>query len=830
MRQEAEFAVEGMTCASCVARVERALSAVPGVNEVSVNLASEKVAISYDATVAGLDHIVNQVKESGYTPIVADWDVGVQGMTCASCVGRVERALKAQPGVLEVAVNLATERASVRYLAGAVRSEQLAEAISQAGYEPYDLNQDHEAGHEGGGLRVRRDLEIAALLTIPVLILSMGTIFVPELRTVSDHLLSKAGQGWIEAVLTTAILWGPGRRFFRPGFIAYRHLAPDMNSLVMTGTGAAWLYSLLVLVRPDVFPTHARQLYFDSAAVIITVILAGKYLEALAKGRAGAAIQKLVGLQAKTVIRLSGTSEEEIPMSRLKVGEVVLVKPGARVPVDGRVRDGESYVDESMLTGEAMPVRKRIGDRVVGGSVNQHGALQVEVTEMGSATVLGHIIQLVEKAQTSKLPIQSLADRVVRIFTPTILALAGLTFAAWLSLGPPPAIIMALVSAVSVLVVACPCAMGLATPAAIMVGTGRAAELGVLYRKGAALEALSHVDTVVFDKTGTLTWGQARLTDVVSHEVSRREILHLAARAEWGSEHPVALALVRAAREEGLDPGPAESFETQPGFGIRALVEGRSLAIGAARLMAQEGVVIEGWEEDARRFSAQGKTVVYVARDKILIAIFALTDPLRPEAYALVRALKARKLSIVMISGDTEQACAYLARTIGIDRYLANVLPEGKAKAVQGLQQDGHKVAFVGDGINDAPALAQADVGIAVANGTDVAIEAADVTVTHNLGAVTTAIDVARRTLSTIRGNLFWAFFYNIILIPLAAGLLYPGFGLRLNPMLAGLAMAFSSVFVLANSLRLKRLKPVVLLAEGDGGRVAPIKTSSISL
>lgn len=830
MRQETEFEVEGMTCASCVARVERALSAVPGVDEVSVNLASEKVAISYDPATAGLDRIVNQVKESGYTPILADWDVGVRGMTCASCVGRVERALKAQSGVLEVAVNLATERASVRYLAGAVRPEQLAEAISQAGYESYDLVQDHEAGHEGGGLRVRRDLKIAALLTIPVLVLSMGAIFVPGLRAVLDHLLSKAGRGWIEAVLTTVILWGPGRRFFRPGFIAYRHLAPDMNSLVMTGTGAAWLYSLLVLARPGLFPAQARELYFDSAAVIITVILGGKYLEALAKGRAGAAIQKLVGLQAKTVIRLSGTSEEEIPTSRLKVGEVVLVKPGARVPVDGRVRDGESYVDESMLTGEAMPVRKRIGDRVVGGSVNQHGALQVEVTEMGSATVLGRIIQLVEKAQTSKLPIQGLADRVVRIFTPTILALAGLTFVAWLSLGPPPAIITALVSAVSVLVVACPCAMGLATPAAIMVGTGRAAELGVLYRKGAALEALSRVDTVVFDKTGTLTWGQARLTDVVSREVSRREILRLAARAEWGSEHPVALALIRAAREEGLDPGPAETFETLPGFGIRALVEGHSIVIGAARLMAQEGVAREGWEEDAGRFSAQGKTVVYVARDKILIAVLALADPLRPEATALVQALKDRKLSIVMISGDTEQACAYLACAVGIDRYLANALPEGKAKAVQGLQQDGRKVAFVGDGINDAPALAQADVGIAVANGTDVAIEAADVTVTHNLGAVTTAIDIARRTLSTIRGNLFWAFFYNIILIPLAAGLLYPDFGLRLNPMLAGLAMALSSVFVLANSLRLKRLRPVVLLPEGDGRRPAAIKASSTTL
>ncbi len=830
MRQETEFAVEGMTCASCVARVERALRAVPGVDGVSVNLASEKVAVSYDSGLADLDRIVSEIEESGYSPILTEWDTGVRGMTCASCVGRVERALKALPGVLEVGVNLATERASVRYLAGALRPEQLAEAITQAGYEPIALDQGQESAPEGVGERVRRDAQIAALLTIPVLILSMGTVFVPVLRTVFDQLLPKAGQGWIQAILTTAILWGPGRRFLRPGFIAYRHLAPDMNSLVMTGTGAAWLYGLLVLARPGLFPADARQLYFDSAAVIITVVLAGKYLEALAKGRASAAIHKLVGLQAKTVTRLSGDLEEEIPIGRLKVGQVVLVKPGERVPVDGRVRHGESYVNESMLTGEAMPVGKRIGDRVVGGSVNQYGALQVEVTELGSATVLGRIIRLVEKAQTSKLPIQGLADRVVRIFTPTILALAAVTFIAWFSLGPPPAITMALVSAVSVLVVACPCAMGLATPAAIMVGTGRAAELGVLYRKGAALEMLSHVDTVVFDKTGTLTGGQARLTDVVSHSVLRQEVLRLAGRAEWGSEHPVAVALVKAAREEGLTPGPAESFETRPGFGIHAQVEGQSVIIGGARFLVQEGIALDAWEEDAKRFSAQGKTVIYLARDKIVLALLALADPVRPEAHALVRALKDRKLSVVMISGDSQPACAYLAQAMGIERYLANVLPEGKAKAVQGLQQDGHKVAFVGDGLNDAPALAQADVGIAVANGTDVAIEAADVTVTHNLGAVTTAIDVARRTLSTIRGNLFWAFFYNIILIPLAAGLFYPDFGVRLDPMLAGLAMAFSSVFVLANSLRLKRLQPVVLSTEGGDGSSPVIEANSTPL
>jgi len=815
MTQEIEFGVEGMTCASCVGRVERAIKSLPGAESVSVNLATERAAVAYDPTRLDLAHILDAVRERGYTPVLAELDMGVGGMTCASCAGRVERALKNLPGVVDATVNLATERASVRYLVGAMDEDRIAEAISKTGYEPIPLAKDNdgsvEAPQNAALIRMRRDVLFAAILTVPVVILSMGTAFIPALARLLLHFAPKVLWSWTEAVLTSVVLFLPGRRFFRPGWIAYRHLSPDMNSLVMTGTGAAWLYSLFVLVLPQAFPVAARHLYFDSAAVIVAIILLGKYLEELAKGRTGTAIKNLVGLQAKTVRRLQGGLEEEIPIGRLQLGEIVLIKPGERVPVDGLVEKGESYVNESMLSGEPMPVVKRVGDRVVGGSVNQHSVLEVKATGIGSQTVLAQIVRLVERAQGSKLPIQGLADRVVRVFTPAVLGLAILTFMAWLIFGPAPAVTMALVSAVAVLVVACPCAMGLATPAAIMVGTGRAAELGVLYRKGEALETLSHVDTVVFDKTGTLTWGHPALTDVISPIASRADVLRWAAGAESGSEHPLAAAVMRAAQDENISVSPPQEFEAIPGYGIRARVEDHALLIGAKRLMEKERVDMGAWEQEAEHLAAVGKTPVYVARDQSLIALFAIADPVRPEAQALVQALHKRKLDIVMISGDSARAVGNLAKALGIDRYHADVLPEGKAKAVEALQREGHLVAFVGDGINDAPALAQADVGIAVASGTDIAIEAADVTVTRNLSAIITAIDMARRTLSTIRGNLFWAFFYNIALIPLAAGVFYPSLGIHLNPMFAGLAMGFSSVFVLTNSLRLKRLRATEL-------------------
>ncbi len=830
--QTLEIGIEGMTCASCVGRVERALKALPGAAEVTVNLATERASVAYDEERLDAARIAEAVREVGYTPVTAELEIGVGGMTCASCVARVERALKRLPGVLEAAVNLATERASVRYLPAALGPEDIAAAIEETGYEPRPLDGDEDAeaveeAARAASLRaMRRDVWIATALTIPVLVLSFGANFVPGLEHALRALVPSAGfWNWTEAVLASIVLFGPGRRFFRPGWIAYRHLSPDMNSLVMTGTGAAWLYSLVVLVLPALFPEQARNLYFDSAAVIVTVILYGKYLEEIAKGRTSAAIKKLIGLQAKTARVLRDGREEEVPIRSVRTGDRVIVRPGERLPVDGVVREGESYVDESMLTGEPAPVAKRPGDEVVGGTVNQHGVLQIEATQVGKQTVLAQIIRLVERAQGSKLPIQGLADRVVRVFTPVVLALAALTFAAWLAFGPPPAIVLALVSAVAVLVVACPCAMGLATPAAIMVGSGRAAELGVLYRKGEALEALSHVDTVVFDKTGTLTEGRPRLTDLEPVGVSREEALALAAAVEAGSEHPLATAIVAAAREAGVEVPAAQDFQAIPGYGVRARVGARTVLLGAERLMTREGVDVSDLEARAGEWAEAGRTPIYLAADGRPLAALAVADPLKPGAAPLIAALKARGLAVVMITGDARRTAAAVARAAGIERFEAEVLPDGKAAAVQKLQQEGRKVAFVGDGINDAPALAQAEVGIAVGTGTDIAIEAADVTLTRDdLSGVVTALDVARRTMSTIRGNLFWAFFYNILLIPLAAGVFYPGFGIHLNPMLAGLAMGFSSVFVVTNSLRLRRLKAARI--DGAGGARAGVRSA----
>ncbi len=809
-KAEIEFDVQGMSCASCVARVEKAIQTLPGAETVNVNLATERARLRYDPALLTSARIAEAVAQRGYVPHVAEMEAMVEGMSCASCVARIERALKALPGVLEAHVNLATERARVRYLAPGVGADEVLRAIRGAGYEARAIAGENEAREEPRrqALRaLRRDLLRAFFLTLPVLILSMGPVFLPGWRAALLALAPFAVWAGLEAALTTVVLFGPGRRFFYPGFMAYRHLSPDMNSLVMTGTGAAWLYSLLVWLVPQVFPATARHLYFDSAAVIITVILLGKYLEEVAKGRAGSAIQGLAGLQAKTARRRVGQDEDDVPLSALQRGDIVIVRPGERVPVDGRVQDGDSYVDEAMLTGEPMPVAKRPGDRVVGGSLNQHGLLAVEVDALGRESVLERIIRLVERAQGSKLPIQRLADRVVRVFTPLVLFLATCTFFGWWAFGPSPALSLALVSAVAVLVVACPCAMGLATPAAVVVGTGRAAQLGVFFREGAALETLSHVDTVVFDKTGTLTVGRAQLTDVVTRDLSRRDVLAWAASVEAGSEHPLARAIVAAAGEEDIAPAPVQDFAVLPGYGVQATLSGEPIRLGARRLMARSGIATADWDEAAEALARAGKTAVFLARGQAVAALLAVTDPVRPEAQAVVAALQERRLSVAMITGDTTAAAAAVGAALGITDWHAETLPEDKARAVEAWQRQGLRVAFVGDGINDAPALAQADVGIAVASGTDIAIAAAAVTVSGGIGGVATAVDLARRTMATIRGNLFWAFFYNILLIPLAAGAFYPSWGIQLNPMLAGLAMGFSSVFVLSNSLRLRRAR-----------------------
>jgi len=832
--QNLEIAIRGMTCANCSARVERVLRKLPGVAEATVNLATERASVQFDPSTLGPTELAAAVTDAGYEPVSTELELAIGGMTCANCSNRVERALRATPGVIEASVNLANERATLRYFPASVTPQALVRAVEDAGYTAQLFDREDSADTEARAreaeLRARlRDTVVAAVLSIPIVVLAMGPMLAPGL----GELLARVAPTprfweWLQLALGSAVVFGPGRRFFSSGWAAFRHWSPDMNSLVMTGVGAAWLYSAVVVLAPSLVPAQARHVYFEAAAVVVTLILMGKYLEALAKGRTGAAIRKLIGLQAKTARVLRDGAEQDVPIAAVARGERVIVRPGERVPVDGEVREGESYVDESMLTGEPMPVAKRAGDRVVGGTVNQHGLLQVEARQVGKQTMLAQIIRMVEQAQGSKLPIQRLADRVVQVFTPIVLAIAAITFALWLALGPAPAITLALVSTVAVLVVACPCAMGLATPAAIMVGSGRAAELGVLFRKGEALEALSHVDAVVFDKTGTLTLGRPQLTDIEpAPGRDAADVLRFAAGADAGSEHPLAAAIVAAARDRGIDHPRAERFEAIPGYGVKATVDGHIVLLGAERLLTRERVAGEVLAAQAAALAERARTPIWLAVDGAIWGVLGVADPLKPESAAVIKVLKARGLRVGMITGDSARTAQAIARQAGLDDVSAEVLPSGKAEAVQRLQAEGRRVAFVGDGINDAPALAQAEVGVAVATGTDIAIEAADVTLTRgDLSGLLNAFEVARRTMRTIRGNLFWAFIYNILLIPLAAGLFYPAWGWTLNPMLAGLAMGLSSVFVVTNSLRLRRVRPAggpptAGSGRGDAARVA---------
>ncbi|QKE41550.1 MAG: copper-translocating P-type ATPase [Ferrovum myxofaciens] len=732
----------------------------------------------------------------------------IKGMSCASCVGRVEKVLGKLEGVVEVDVNLATERAQVRYVPNSVQPEDLTAAVARAGYEASALEEQEELDdsvERDAALQAQQhEVTVASVLGLFVLILSMGPAFVPVvaywLEAVSPF---PEFWAWVQAVLTTLVLFGPGRRFFGPGLKAYRHLSPDMNSLVATGTGVAWFYSLWVLGFPAWFPEASRHLYFDSSAVVVAAVLWGKYLESLAKGQTSLALRKLIGLQSKTACLMDDQGQERaVPTALLKVGDCLVIRPGERITVDGLVKEGRAYVDESMLTGEPLPKIKGAGDRVTGGTVDLDGRLLIEATSVGRDTVLAQIVKLVESAQTGKLPIQGLADRVVRVFTPLVLLTALVSFVVWMVVRDD--LNLALVSAVAVLVVACPCAMGLATPAAIMVGTGRAAELGVLFRKGEALEALSHIDMVLFDKTGTLTEGRPVLVGV--HGPQPDEALRLAAALESASEHPLSRTIVDSARQRGMNPPVVEGFRAVPGFGVEGQVGGSRVCVGARRFLEQEGIPVdEDAMNEATGLENNGCTVVFVAVDLQLLGFLALADPIKPGAQEVVQALKARGLKVVMVTGDARRTAAALADKLLIE-FHAEMLPQDKARVVVDLQNQGYRVGFVGDGINDAPALAHASVGIALASGTDIAMEAADVTLTRgDLRAVVTAFDAARQTLGNIRGNLFWAFFYNILLIPIAAGVAVP-FGVHLNPMLAGVAMGLSSVFVLGNSLRLKRI------------------------
>ena len=800
--------IEGMTCASCVSRVERALKKVPNVLEAHVNLATETAVISMNEP--NQSALITAIEDAGYAVPMSTQTFGIEGMTCASCVSRVERALLKLPNVTTAHVNLATEQATVT---GNVTEAELFQAVEDAGYEPHHIaavataNEamlERKAEEQDG---LKRDLKLAALLTLPVFVLEMGShMFMGFHHWIAANIGTQ--NSWLlQFVLTTLVLLFPGRRFYTKGFPALFKGAPDMNSLVAVGSMAAYLYSVVATFMPQWLPEGTVFVYFEAAAVIVTLILLGRYLEARAKGRTSEAIQRLVGLQAKTARVERNGEMVELPIAEVKLGDIIEVRPGERIAVDGMVLSGQSFVDEAMISGEPVPVEKKEGSPVTGATVNQNGSLRFEATAVGETTVLAQIIRMVSDAQGGKLPIQTAVDKVTLWFVPAVMVLAALTFLAWWIWGPDPRLTFALVNAVAVLIIACPCAMGLATPTSIMVGTGRGAEMGVLFRRGEALQGLQEVNVVAVDKTGTLTEGKPVLTDFIAAQgFERAQVLPLVAAAENRSEHPIARAIVVAA--EGMQLPELIDFQSITGLGIAATTAEHKVEVGADRYMHSLGLDVSVFQADAERLAGQGKSPMYAAIDGKLAAIMAVADPIKESTPAAIQALHDMGLKVVMISGDNQHTAKAIARQLNIDEVVAEVMPEGKVDTLKALQKQG-RVAFIGDGINDAPALAQADVGLAVGTGTDIAIEAADVVLmSGRLTAVSDAIALSRATIRNIRQNLFWAFAYNVALIPVAAGVLYPKFGILLSPMFAAGAMALSSVFVLSNALRLRRFKP----------------------
>ncbi len=835
--------IEGMSCASCAGRVEGALRELPGVTEATVNLASESVRVTHTAQTP-LPAITAALARAGYPAVTESVTLEIEGMSCASCVGRIEQALKRVEGVVQATVNLATESARIDYLASAITPEELARIVTDSGY-PARIkaaatpDKARATRKEEEARALARKTLIAALLTLPVFLAEMGGHVIPGLRQWIEGSIGRQTLWLIEFVLATAVLIGPGRQFYAKGFPALAKGTPDMNSLVALGTSAAWTYSVVATFVPALLPAQAVNVYYEAAAVIVVLILLGRTLEARAKGRTGQAIRKLVGLQPKEA-RVERDGEiRQLPIAEIRPGDVIHVRPGERIPVDGEVISGHSFVDESMITGEPVPVEKSEGAEVVGGTVNTTGALGFRATRVGGDTLLAQIIRMVEEAQGTRLPIQGLVDRITGVFVPVVMAIAALAILAWLIFGPAPALSFALVAGVSVLIIACPCAMGLATPTSIMVGTGRAAEMGVLFRKGDALQRLQAVKVLALDKTGTLTEGHPVLTDLAIADelpegMQEDDVLRLAAAVEAKSEHPIARAIVDAARKRGLALPDVRDFASHTGLGVGARADGHRILIGADRLMNDEGIAPGNLKISGEALAKEGKTPLYAAIDGKAAAVLAVADPIKKGSPEAIAALHEAGLEVAMITGDNRATAQAIAQQLGIDKVVAEVLPDGKVEAVKALRARHGTIAFVGDGINDAPALAAADVGIAIGTGTDVAIEAADVVlISGDLRGVVNAFEISRRTMRNIHQNLFWAFGYNVLLIPVAAGVFYPVFGMLLSPALAAGAMALSSVFVLTNALRLRRARPVLgedATPRGGEGNSPPVSATAAAI
>ena len=813
-RARVSLSIEGMSCASCADNVEEALTQISGVTRADVNLATERADVTVDPDGPPVRDLIRAVEDRGYGVRTTETTLTVQGMSCASCSASVESAVESLSGVTEASVNLATDRATVRHVPGVVGRADFTTAIRGAGYDVADVDgranrTDVERDARETEKRSMKQKFLWALtFTLPVFVLEMGFLHVPAMEAWITDQVSTQTLYYVLFGLTSVVMFGPGRYFYRHGWPALKSGRPDMNTLVMIGTSAAYGYSVVATFLPGVLPEGTVHVYYEAAAVIITLILAGNYMEALAKGRASDAIRSLLDLQATTARVVRDGEEVEVDIREVVPGDVIRVRPGEKVPVDGKVVDGSSYVDESMVTGEPDPVSKSEGDEVVGGTINKTGSFTFRATRVGEETVLSQIVEMVEEAQGSAPPIQSLADRVVRVFVPFVLVTAAITFGIWMVWGPDPVLTFALVTSVSVLIIACPCAMGIATPISVMVGTGRAAELGVYVREGEALQALHTADLVAFDKTGTLTKGRPEVTNFLPQNgFAEADLLRWVAAVERQSEHPIGEAIVAQAQDRDLDLPDATDFDAIPGHGVQATVGGRTVAVGAERLMERLEISLDGQEEIADDLADAAKTPLYVAVDGTLAAVVAVADPIKDSTPAALDALHDLGIEVAMITGDDERTARAIADELGIDRVQAEVLPDDKAEAVTSFQEQGQTVAFVGDGINDAPALAQADVGVAIGTGTDVAIESGDIVLmTGDLRGVPNAVHLSRATLRNIKQNLFWAFAYNVLLIPVAAGILYPAFGLLLSPALAALAMVFSDLFVSGNALRLRRL------------------------
>lgn len=810
-----ELPIAGLDCATCVVTIERSLREVPGVEKVHVNFALAKAHVTYDPERVDLEQIIGAIKKAGYDVGAAEMRVRIEGLHCASCVTFIEEALRRVPGVLEAVVSPGTETTLIRYVPGQVDFAAVKAAIESTGYKAVHRVEEEEPPDQEAAAREReyrtlmRRFWFAAIISIPVLLTAYPE-FVPFLRDLPRDTLRLI---WaVDALLTLPVLLWSGQRFFTGAWSAFRHHSADMNTLIALGTGAAWLYSVAAITIPQVFPEGTAEPFFDVAAVVIALVVLGQALEVRAKGRTSEAIKKLLDLQAKTARVVRDGQEMDIPVEEVLVGDIVIVRPGEKVPVDGVLIEGNSSVDESMITGEPIPVEKNPGDEVIGGTINKTGVFKFRATRVGKDTALAQIVKLVQQAQGTKPPIARLADVVSSYFVPTVMIIAVLAFLAWFNFGPEPRLAFALVTAVTTLVIACPCALGLATPMSVMVGVGKAAEHGVLIRNGEALQKAAELDTIVLDKTGTVTKGKPELTDVIAlDEQSETEVLRLAASAEWGSEHPLAEAIVEGARARGIEPVQPTEFNAIPGHGIQATVDGHVVLLGNVRLMAQQNIDVTRLTEAATRLSDEGKTPMYVAINGQPAGLIAVADTIKEDSVAAIHMLQELGLEVVMLTGDNQRTAEAIARQVGITRVLAEVLPEQKAAEVRTLQLEGRKVGMVGDGINDAPALAQADVGFAIGTGTDVAIEAADITlVGGSLRGVVTAIEVSKATMRNIKENLVGAFIYNTLGVPVAAGALYPLFGLLLSPLIAGAAMAFSSVTVVTNANRLRRFRPQI--------------------